>query len=72
LTVLAFVVTDLKEKVLSLPEDEKRDIFNALRANLDEAPLLRILNERRRLFQSGEMSADSAEVVFDRLLARYS
>ncbi|MFT5465642.1 MAG: hypothetical protein ACI8UO_000737 [Verrucomicrobiales bacterium] len=72
MTVLAFVVTDLKEKVLSLPEDEKRDIFNALRANLDEAPLLRILNERRRLFQSGEMSADSAEVVFDRLLARYS
>lgn len=70
--MLAFVVTDLKEKVLSLPEDEKRDIFNALRANLDEAPLLRILNERRRLFQSGEMSADSAEVVFDRLLARYS
>ena len=67
---------DLKEQVLSLPDAEKREIYHALQLALTDdpipEPLIRVLDERRNQYRSGEMSAAPAEEVFGRLLEKFS
>ncbi len=68
-------MTGLKEKVLALPISEKQEILEALQMDLaDEViadPILDVLRERSRQYRTGEMIADPAEVVFQRLLQKY-
>ena len=65
----------IKEQVLALPSDEKRDIYLALQTDLADEPipqpLMQVLEERRQEYRSGDMSADPAQVVFKRLLRKY-
>lgn len=68
-------MADLKEQVLSLPLSEKRDILHALQLDLADEPIAEpivdVLRERSRQYRVGEMTADPAEDVFERLLSKY-
>ena len=68
-------MTALKEEVLALPEQEKQEIFDALRQDLDNDPIsdqiLQVLEVRSRQYKSGAMDAAPADEVFDRLLKKY-
>tara|TARA_R110002096_G_scaffold91625_26_gene207408 strand:- start:654 stop:866 length:213 start_codon:yes stop_codon:yes gene_type:complete len=68
-------MTALKKEVLALPEQEKQEIFDALRQDLDNDPIsdqiLQVLEERSRQYKSGAMDAAPADEVFDRLLKKY-
>jgi len=68
-------MTDLKEQVLSLPAAQKREILDALQMDLADEPLaepiMNVLRERHRQYQTGEVTAEPAEVVFQRLLKKY-
>jgi len=65
----------IKEQVLALSSEEKRDIYLALQTDLADEPipqpLMHVLEERRQEYRSGNMTADSAQAVFERLLRKY-
>ena len=65
----------IKEQVLALPSEEKRDIYLALQTDLADEPipqpLMQVLEERRQEYRSGTMTADPAQAVFERLLRKY-
>ena len=69
------VMAGLKEQVLSLPAAEKREILHALQMDLADEPIAEpivgVLRERSRQYRAGEMAADPAEEVFERLLKKY-
>lgn len=68
-------MSGIKEQVLSLPIAEKREIFHALQMDLADDPIpeliIHVLEERRREYRVGEVSAEPAKEVFDRLLKKY-
>lgn len=68
-------MTDLKKQVLSLPAAQKREILDALQIDLAEEPIaepiVQVLLERRHRYQTGDVTADPAEAVFQRLLKKY-
>lgn len=65
----------IDEQVLALPSDETRDIYLALQTDsADEPipqPLMQVLEERNQEYRSGNMTADPAQAVFERLLRKY-
>ncbi len=67
-------MADLKEPVMALPEAEKREIYRALQSEIANepipAPLIEILEDRRRAYRAGQVSASDADTVFDRLLEK--
>lgn len=69
-------MADLKEQVLALPEAEKREIYQALQSAMQNepiaAPLLEVLEDRRRAYRAGEIGASDADSVFGRLFQKHS
>jgi len=68
-------MTELAEEVLALSWEDKRALFEALRADLEGEPIPEIilqgLEERRRQRHSGENPVDSVDNAFRRLLGNY-
>jgi len=68
-------MAELEEEVLALSWEDKRALFEALRADLEcepiPDPILQILQERRKLRHSSENPVDSLENAFERLLAKH-
>ena len=68
-------MTELEEEVLALSWEDKRALFEALRADLESEPIpepiLQVLEARRKLRHSGENPVDSVESTFERLLTKH-
>ena len=68
-------MTELEEEVLALSWADKRALFEALRADLENEPIpgaiLQVLEERRQQRRSGENPVDSVERTFERLLTKH-
>lgn len=67
------IMTDLKNQVLALPKDEKRELFEALRSDLSDfdEKILPILEQRSKDLKSGKVKAIPAEEAFAAIRADY-
>ena len=66
-------MTDLKDRVLALPEEEKRELFEALRSDLSDLDekILPILRRRSEDVKSGKVKAIPLEEAIATLKEDY-